>query len=72
MDYPMTIQNLFSRATLHSQLQPGNRRVIRVKLADQVDNTDPLRFMKLNRFTHNALRKRHAGVKERLLQDLGQ
>ncbi|MCG7629046.1 phosphohydrolase [Epibacterium sp. MM17-32] len=48
--------------------QSGNLRAIKVKLADQQDNLDPRRWLGLNRFVQNALRKRYAGVKDKLME----
>lgn len=48
--------------------QSGNLRAIKVKLADQQDNLDPRRWMSLNRYMQQALRKRYAGVREKLLE----
>jgi len=45
----------------------GNRIAIYVKLADQKDNLDPKRWVRLNRFVQNALRKRYNGVQEKLM-----
>lgn len=45
----------------------GNRAAIWVKLADQEDNLDPRRWLYLNRYKQNALRKRYAGVKQKLM-----
>lgn len=45
----------------------GNQRAIRVKLADNADNTDPHRWLYLDRFKAQALAKRYAGVREKLI-----
>lgn len=45
----------------------GNIRAIKVKLADQRDNKDPKRWLTLNKYVQNALRKRYAGVEQKLL-----
>lgn len=58
MPYPEYIDRLIAS---------GNRRAIMVKLADNMDNTDPHRWLHLNRYMQNALSKRYAGVKEKLL-----
>jgi hypothetical protein len=58
MDYPTYIDRI---------CKSGNRRAIYVKLADQKDNLDPMRWLHLNRFVQNALRKRYAGVQEKLM-----
>jgi (p)ppGpp synthase/HD superfamily hydrolase len=47
--------------------QSKNRRAIIVKLADQKDNLDPMRWLRMNRYMQNALRKRYAGVQEKLI-----
>lgn len=46
----------------------GNLRAIKVKLADQRDNKDPKRWLSLNKYVQNALRKRYAGVEDKLLE----
>lgn len=46
----------------------GNLHAIRVKLADQFDNTDPHRMMLLDKFVRAALQKRYRGVKEKLIE----
>lgn len=46
----------------------GNLRAIKVKLADQRDNKDPKRWLSLNKYVQNALRKRYAGVEQKLLE----
>lgn len=48
----------------------GNATAIRVKLADQRDNLDPKRWLHLNRYEANALRKRYAGVQQKLQEAL--
>ena len=45
----------------------GNRRAIVVKLADNADNNDPKRWLSLNPFKAQALTKRYAGVREKLI-----
>ena len=45
----------------------GDWRAITVKLADNADNTDPKRWLWLNPYKANALAKRYAGVKEKLI-----
>lgn len=45
-----------------------NIRAIKVKLADQRDNLDPKRWLHLNRYVQNALRKRYAGVQNKLME----
>lgn len=48
--------------------ESGNRMAIYVKLADQQDNLDPIRWMSLNTFMQNALSKRYRGVRTKLLE----
>lgn len=50
--------------------ESGNYRAIKVKLADNADNTDPKRWLYLNPFKANALSKRYHGVREKLLKAL--
>lgn len=45
----------------------GNRGAIHVKIADQQDDLDPKRWLTLNRFVQNALRRRYAGVMDKLM-----
>ena len=45
-----------------------NLRAIKVKLADQRDNLDPHRWLQLNKYVQNALRKRYAGVEQKLME----
>ena len=45
----------------------GNRRAIVVKLADNADNNDPKRWLSLNPFKAQALTKRYAGDREKLI-----
>ena len=45
----------------------GDWRAITVKIADNADNTDPKRWLWLNPYKANALSKRYAGVKEKLI-----
>lgn len=59
MTYPEYIDRICSS---------GNIRAIKVKLADQRDNTDPSRQMRLNRYIQNALRKKYAGVQLKLME----
>lgn len=47
-----------------------NARAIRVKLADQRDNTDPKRSLSMNPFMRNALQKKYQGVIPKLLEAL--
>jgi (p)ppGpp synthase/HD superfamily hydrolase len=46
----------------------GNLRAIKVKLADQMDNTHPKRQLGLNRHVAHALRKKYAGVQTKLME----
>lgn len=48
--------------------ESGDIRAIKVKLADQRDNTDPSRQMRLNRHIQRALRKKYAGVQLKLME----
>lgn len=47
--------------------ESGNRRAIFVKLADQEDNLDPMRMLRLNPYVLRALQKRYRGVKPKLM-----
>lgn len=47
--------------------ESGNRIAIYVKLADQEDNLDPIRWMQMNTFMQNALSKRYKGVRHKLM-----
>lgn len=47
-----------------------NAAAIQVKIADQKDNLDPKRWLHLNRYQSNALRKRYAGVMDKLEEAL--
>jgi len=48
--------------------QSGNRSAIYVKIADQNDNLNPQRWLQLNRYAQNALRKKYKGVQEKLME----
>ena len=58
MPYPEYIDRLVAS---------GDERAIRVKLADNADNTDLKRWIYLNPFKAQALAKRYDGVKEKLI-----
>lgn len=57
MDYPTYIDRICTS---------GDKVAIRVKLADQRDNLDPKRWLHLNKYKANALRKKYSGVQEKL------
>ena len=61
MDYPSYIDRI---------CKSGNPTVIQVKLADQIDNNDPHRWLGMNRYKQNALRKKWAGVPDKLREAL--
>lgn len=48
--------------------QSGNIRAIKVKLADNQDNTDPRRAIEIPKWTRRSLMKRYKGVREKLLE----
>lgn len=48
-------------------ISSGNQRAIRVKIADNADNNDPHRWLMLNPYRAQALTKRYAGVREKLI-----
>ena len=52
---------------IDSLIASGDERAIRVKLSDNLDNTDLKRWVYLNPFAAQALQKRYAGVKEKLI-----
>lgn len=45
----------------------GDHRAIYVKISDQMDNLDKRRWLRLDRYVANALRKRYAGVWDKLM-----
>lgn len=61
MDYPTYIDRI---------CRSGNVSAIRVKIADQTDNLDPARWLGMGKYRAQALTKKWAGVKTKLIEAL--